>query len=332
MDMGLCMASLLDRGWEEALDLAVDCGISSIEPCAGGNVPKKHYDPIVLNNDPVALEAFRRSVEKRGMRIAALGAYGNPLHPDLQVADPARNDIIETCHLAAKLGVDRVSVMVGCPAGAPGDRTPNWIVPSIYPRQWDDAYLWQWEERTLPIWRELAGVASQCGVRLCVEPMAGDIVYNLETFLRLREGVGPTIAALIDPSHFWWQGIDVIEMILTLGDKIGFCHAKDVAFDDAAMRRNGLVPACRYDDWNARSWSMRAVGYGHDESFWRAYVTALRRAGYEGTVAIELQEPYMSTVDALRKSAAVLDAVIPKEAPPMGNWFESYSPGEEKTR
>lgn len=328
MELGLCMASLLDRDWESALDAAAACGITAIEPCGGGNVPPKHYDPVSLDEEEDALAAFSRSAEKRGLRIAALGAYGNPLHPDPAVSGPARRDILASVRVAAKLGVDRVTAMVGCPAGAPGDRTPNWIVNSIYPKQWEEAYAWQWEVCVVPVWQELGRAAAELGVRVCIEPMAGDVVYNLATFRRLRDAVGPMIRANVDPSHLWWQGIDVPEMILELGDAIGFAHAKDVRFDQRLVRSEGLIPACAYDDWDRRSWAMRAIGYGHDASFWRDYVTALRRAGYDDVLAIELQEPYLTTGDALRMSVATLSGLVPAEAPPAANWFDSYSTDE----
>jgi hypothetical protein len=40
-----------------------------------------------------------------------------------------------------------------------------------------------------------------------------------------------------------------------------------VTIDPRNLRVEGWLPSCAYDDWDRRSWSMRAVGNGHDEMF-----------------------------------------------------------------
>ena len=40
----------------------------------------------------------------------------------------------------------------------------------------------------------------------------GFVVYNPATLLRLRAECGDNIGANLDPSHLFWQGIDVIEV------------------------------------------------------------------------------------------------------------------------
>ena len=76
MELGLVVDPRLDRSWEEALQLAVRNGISWVEPCGGGHVPKGYVDPIALRDDPQRREHFRDSIESRGLRIAALGNPG----------------------------------------------------------------------------------------------------------------------------------------------------------------------------------------------------------------------------------------------------------------
>jgi sugar phosphate isomerase/epimerase len=154
--------------------------------------------------------------------------------------------------------------------------------------------------------------------------MAGDVVYNRETFVRLRAHGGERILCHVDPSHLWWQGIDVHAFIASLSGQIGFAHAKDVTVEPAVLALEGWLPSCDYDDWDRRSWSMRALGHGHPASFWREYLVDLRRAGYDGTVAIEFQEPYLSIGDGLRRSVAILADAMPADPAPSGNWFEMY--------
>ena len=39
-----------------------------------------------------------------------------------------------------------------------------------------------------------------------------------------------------------------------------------------------------------RSWIFRTVGYGHGPEFWRAFVSELRLAGYDGVISIEHED------------------------------------------
>ena len=325
MKLGMCMASLLDRGWEQALDAVVQLGVLSLEPMGGGHVPRRHLDPLALASEQSARDALLGPVLDRGMEIVAVGCYGNFLDPDPERRRLAQEDLRAAIRAAAELGVGRVTSNAGCPGGAPGDRTPNWIVNSLFPSRWDEAYRWQWEECAIPFWAQIGRMAQEHEVDVCIEPMAGDIVYNPGTFMRLREHAGPRILCHVDPSHLWWQGIDIREAIASLAGAIGFAHAKDVSFEPATLRREGLLPSCAYDDWDARSWSMRALGHGHSEVFWREYLVALRRAGYDDCVAIELQEPYLSVADGLSRSVDLLRAAMPLDPPPNTNWFEMYS-------
>jgi sugar phosphate isomerase/epimerase len=322
--IGMCMASLLDRDWEPALDTTLALGVTSVEAMGGGHVPRRHCDPLALAAGAGARDALMRPLRDRGMELAALGCYGNFLDPDTAARTAAQQDLRAAIRAAAELGVGTVTSNAGCPGGAPGDTTPNWVVNSLFPKRWEEAYRWQWEECVLPFWEEIGRFAAQHDVAVCLEPMAGDVVYNLGTFRRLREHAGERIRCHVDPSHLWWQGIEISEFVAALSGEIGFAHAKDVSLEPAVLRLEGLLPSCDYDDWDRRSWSMRALGHGHPETFWREYLIGLRRAGYDGTVAVEFQEPYLSIDDGLRRSVAILREAMPQDPAPSGNWFEMY--------
>ena len=238
-------ASMLDRPWEAMLDAAVAHGIASDRglrrrphPHASTTTPSCW--PATATRSP----ASGRASSERGLSLCAFSCHGNPLHPDPERARSDHADFLATCHVAAELGVPHVSLLAGLPAGAPGDRTPNWIVNSAFPGL-GEVYRWQWEERVLPYWREAAGVADAHGVVLCVEPHSADVVYNTPTFRRLRDEVGPAIAMNFDPSHLWWQGMDPLAVVEAVGAEIRTCHVKDASLDRRLIERDGARLAAR---------------------------------------------------------------------------------------
>ena len=72
---------------------------------------------------------------------------------------------------------------------------------------------------------------------MAIEAHPGFLVYNAETALRLRPTPGRAVGVNFDPSHFFWQGVDIPSAIRALGDAIFHVHAKDLAFDAAQPRR-----------------------------------------------------------------------------------------------
>jgi len=124
--------------------------------------------------------------------------------------------------------VGTVTCFSGLPAGAPGDSTPNWIT-APWPSEHADAHEYQWDEVAIPYWTDLAKHADHHGVDVAIEMHPNMLVYEPTGMLALREATNERIGANFDPSHLYWQGIDVIEAIRFLGDHdaIHHFHAKD---------------------------------------------------------------------------------------------------------
>jgi sugar phosphate isomerase/epimerase len=331
VEVALMSASMLDRPWEAMLDAAVALGIRQIEACGGGHIPTLHYDPIRLAGDADELARFRASLEHRELSLCAFSCHGNPLHPDPERSRADHADFVATCQVARELGVGYVSLLAGLPGGAPGDRTPNWVINSAFPGL-GDVYRWQWEERVLPYWRQAAKIADEHGVVLCVEPHSADVVYNTPTFERLRDEIGPAIGMNFDPSHLWWQGIDPIAVVEAVGPDIRTCHVKDAWMDRRCIARDGVASPAAYESWDSRPWTFATPGYGHSELFWGRLVLALRRAGYNGTLSIECEDPFLTPDDTLAASVEVLERVLPRRPAPPIDWASRVAFKEEVSR
>ena len=87
MQLGLLTDSLSTLSRLEALDLAVELGIETVEiglgGAHGGWSPAPHADLVELLDDPAARRRLQSDITDRGLRLEALNAAGNPLHPVL---------------------------------------------------------------------------------------------------------------------------------------------------------------------------------------------------------------------------------------------------------
>jgi sugar phosphate isomerase/epimerase len=230
MHIGLLTSVFHNRSLEEVLDRVHAYGLDYVEIGTGGYPGNAHCDPDRLLADAVALESFKSSLGKHGIRISALACHGNPLHPDRPVAESYHRVFQQTVRLAERLEVERLTLFSGCPGDSETSTRPNWVA-CAWPPDYQSVLNWQWQEKVVPYWREQAAFARSHGVtKLCFEMHPGFVVYNPGTLLKLREAVGEEIGANLDPSHLFWQGIDVIAAIRYLKDAVYHVHAKDTGF------------------------------------------------------------------------------------------------------
>jgi sugar phosphate isomerase/epimerase len=294
---------------EESLDLYQEWGISAVELGAGNFSPAPHLNLQAMLEDATARTRLLESLSRRKMILSALNCSGNPIHPREDVAEHDAGVIRDTIRLAGALGVDRVVTMTGCP-GSPGSSHPNWITYA-WPPDLAELLVWQWDEVILPFWTGTAAVAKEHGVTLCFEMHPCMSVYNPASLLRLRAAIGSSVAANLDPSHLWWQGMDPLEVVRTLGPAVGYVHAKDTRIDPRNTAVNGgLDTTSPHSAPGERPWVFRAVGYGHDAGWWRDFVSVLQMNGYDRVLSIEHEDPLMGTVEGTKKAADFLASAV----------------------
>jgi sugar phosphate isomerase/epimerase len=311
MKIGIVSDSLADLPFEQMLDAAEALGIQGVEVNTGNWSTAPHLDLSGLLADGAARRAFLAAFEDRGLELIALNANGNQLHP----VDGARQSAIleGTLRLAGMLGIETVCLMSGLPPGGPEDLTPNWIVSS-WPPETGRILAWQWSERLLPYWRDLAALAKESGVRrLCVEMHGNQLVYNVPSLLRLRSEIGPIVGANLDPSHLMWMGADPLAAVDALGPAIFHVHAKDAYLNRPKQATTSLLESGSLTDIPARSWTYVTLGYGHDEAWWRELCYRLRMVGYDGWLSIEHEDAMLSCMEGARRSVDLLKAVAPVE-------------------
>ncbi len=321
MKLGLKSNCYNDKSWEKTLDILKEKGISAVEPGAGGFNGKAHCNPAELLKDSASMKKFKEAADKREIEITALAVHGNPLHPQKSFSKEHTGDVEAAIELAGKLGIKAITCFAGCPGASEESREPNWIT-CPFPPYFGDSVIWQWKQRVIPFWKEMAKKAKKSKVKIGFEMHPGDVVYNTETLLMLREQVGAEeIACNFDPSHLFWQGMDPIESIMNLKEMIVHVHAKDCKINNRVVKIRGVNDWKHYGDIANRAWTFRTVGYGHGFEFWNDFVSILRLIGYDWVLSIEHEDPLMSVNEGLEKSIEFLNDVLIHE--PVGKkWWE----------
>jgi sugar phosphate isomerase/epimerase len=306
--LGMVTEAFADRPLTAVMDWlrVATPDVTDLELGAGGYASTGHCDTPLLMRDRGARRAWLDEISSRGMRVAALNVWGNPLHPDESIAGKHDTDIRNAIRLAAMLGVDRVVALAGCPPGAPGDRTPHFAGGGWLPYL-ESIYESQWERWVAPYWSSIAEFAAAENPQLlvCLELHPGTAVYNVETFDRLA-ALGDSLAANIDPSHFFWMHMDPLSVVADIGDRAAHCHGKDVQFASRSLDRNGLLDHRWPKGPEMLGWNFAVVGRGHDPSWWREFVAAIGRHTRVRTIAIEHEDPFAGAEEGVVEAAHVL--------------------------
>lgn len=339
MKLGAFTSCLHDRDLDEVIDVARDVGLTSLELNVGGFFDAFHLHPEVLLVSQHSRDVLAETLSVGGVEITALNCSGNPLHPDREVGPQHGRDLHRAIRLASLIDVPVVVAQSGNPGAEAGASLPSWVVSP-----WDSAYSdvldYQWSLAE-KYWVEAGKLAEAHGVRVAVEMHPHQLVYNPPTLERLIETAGSeAIGCEMDPSHLFWQGIDPIGAIERFGDRVFLAAAKDTVIHEGNLRRNGFLNNLwRRNDGPNRlgiggrysvndcpedaSYEFVAIGRGHDDEFWGAWLAALAAVNPNMAVNIEHEDVGLGGIeglavaaDCLRRSAALsgveFDRVVTK--------------------
>jgi len=311
MNLAVVLEALANEPLEQALEFLSERApaVTQVEIDVGGYAPATHCDMKQMLRDGASRSSFVQEFDAFGLTISALNAWGNPLHPDRDIAERHRNDIIDAVRLATALGVDRVVALAGCPAARQGDHEPSfaaggWLpyLEGVWERQWSDSVENEWSKIVAVAERE------NKDLRICLELHPGTVVFNVETFSRVS-GLSPTIAANLDPSHLFWMQMDPLAVIDHLGSSIAYAHAKDTTFHSRSLALNGILDHRWPTDPESLPWTFAVPGRGHDQAWWTRFVASLEKTS-AGTISIELEDPFVTPRDGIVEAAALLERCV----------------------
>ncbi|MHC4128530.1 MAG: sugar phosphate isomerase/epimerase family protein [Planctomycetota bacterium] len=329
MKLGVMAALFGGMKLDSVLTYCAELGLDAIELPAGGYPGQPFFDPRKVLSSKKLQEEIKVKLADHGLELSGLAVHGNPVHPSSAHARRDHETFVTAVKLAPLLGTDIVITFSGCPGGSPSDRTPNWVT-CAWPPDYQDILRYQWDDVLVPYWSQQAKLCREHGVRVAWEAHPGFSVYNPDTLIRLSKqatkaaGVrGKTpLGANLDPSHFFWQGIDPVLAARRLGDAglLYYVHAKDTELDPVEGPLNGYLDARDYRELEHRSWTFRTCGYGHGDSFWKPFISTLRRCGYDGVLSIEHEDPLMAPMEGLEKAVVYLGEVLIEEKPGKPWW------------
>jgi len=144
---------------------------------------------------------------------------------------------------------------------------------------------------------EVARVAERQGVRIAMEGWPGGgphypaLGVTPETWRAMFEAVpGEAFGLNYDPSHLVRVGTDPLRALDEFAGRVVHVHGKDTAFDAEALYRHGnLGPVFeRVPNFSEGWWRYTIPGEGVCD--WGQICARLARAGFDGTISIELED------------------------------------------
>ena len=319
MQIGVLTVLFQNDPFEKALDKVKSYGVSAIEIGTGCYPGNAHLDLDGLLASESARKEYLDLIKSKGLFISALSCHGEVLSPDKATAQEADQTFRKTIQLASLLNVPVVNNFSGIPAGAPGEKTPNWIT-CPWPPYYAEMLEYQWNDVAIPYWKYAGKFAQDHDIKIGIEMHPGQLVYNVETMLKLHKNTNPAVGCNFDPSHLFWNGVNPIAAIRALGNTIYHVHGKDSYVDPINVDINGCNDTKSYDQIADRAWTFRTIGYGHNEQTWRDIATALRLVGYNYVISIEHEDALMSSHEGLSKAVELLKKTVMFEKPGEMFW------------
>lgn len=119
------------------------------------------------------------------------------------------------------------------------------------------------------------------------------------------------VGANIDPSHLFWQGMDILEVIRDLGaaNAIHYFHAKVTQLIEHNIRKTAFWITKSFTDAAGRA-VVPYPRYGHDIGLWKQIFSALKVAGYDDSISIEHEDGLMSPKEGLEKAVRLVKESI----------------------
>lgn len=278
MKLGFVSAILPEYSLEQVLAFAAEAGFSSVEVMCWppGRAERRYAGVTHLDATDLSPDAIKRVQDltaRYGVAISGLGYYPNPLASDRAESEAAIAHLHRMIDASAALGVNVVNSFVG--------RDPALSVDANWPR-------------FLEVWRPLVQHAEDKGVRIGIEncpmlftadewPGGKNLATTPAIWRRMYNDIpSPSFGLNFDPSHFIWQQMDYLAPLSEFASRMVHVHAKDARIDRGPLDDHGVLSYPKL--WH----TPKLPGLG--DVRWGPFLGALAESGYDGHVAIEVED------------------------------------------
>ena len=174
---------------------------------------------------------------------------------------------------------------------------------------WD----WQWTHDRAVLARAVGvrALRTRPDVVVCLELHPGTSIYNAESYRQLRAVTGDNVRVNLDPSHFWWQGIDPVTTVRELGDAVGVRPRQGHASSSPTASRCTACSTFAGPPTPTRCRGTSPPSARADRSRNGSdLLRALREAGYDDVVSIEHEDPNLDAEAGIEASLRGLQSAL----------------------
>jgi sugar phosphate isomerase/epimerase len=276
MQLGYVTAILPDWSLEQNMQFAAQNGFDSLEVmCWPVGKAERRYAGVThidaTNFTQADAERVKGLMSQYNIGISSLGYYPNPLTPIVEERQTYIEHIKKVIAASAMIGINVMTTFVG--------RDPAKAIED----QWGD-----FEE----VWKPIIAFAESQGVKVGIEncpmlfsldewPGGKNLAISPDVWRRMFDSIPSKNWGLnFDPSHLIWQHIDYLRCIREFSDRFVHVHAKDTKIDPDRLYQRGIMGLKWHDP--------KLPGLG--DVNWSDFFSTLREVGYDGPVAIEVED------------------------------------------
>lgn len=293
MRLGFVSAILPDLSLEEVVEFAAESGYGCVEVMCW---PKGKAERRYAGVTHIDVDGFTDSdaaqvnelFDQLDVTISGLGYYPNPLAPDEAEAQVYVEHIKAVILAAEKLGVPVVNTFIG--------------------RDWTKSLDENWP-RFLSTWKPLIAFAEDHGIKIGIEncpmlftrdewPGGKNLARSPAIWRRMFEEIpSPNFGLNYDPSHMIWQRMDYLAPLREFKDRLHHVHAKDARIDTHKLDQVGVL------GFPNEYHTPKLPGMGDVD--WGKFFSTLTDTGYNGPVAVEVEDRAYEGSLELRKASLI---------------------------
>lgn len=294
MHLGVASSCFREVSLPEVLRWAGPSGFQTVEIDApptsvrAGGSWFQHSALNVSALDGPARDALVSTLDKAGLKAAALAWRGHLLDPDAERAKAAVTHLARVVEAAATLGIGVVTIYVG--------RTPGATLGDS---------IAEFARRAAPVLQQAE--TSQVRLAISTSPMIGwqteDLPGNAAFCPELWEKIfthvrSEALGLAFSPADLAWTGVDPVAAVTDYAEKVFHIHALDVEMLDLRRQDCGVLRPS--GGW----WRYRLPGLGVVD--WRRLIDRLHELDYTGSLVIPQEDPvWQGSLDKVKTGLAL---------------------------